>query len=436
MTAKKKPSKNMSAQDKQEILQQMMDKAASRRESNVELISKVKKDPKLAKRVRELLCKDLQRVATVPKQLGPSSSRDRYREIGHYSPVLVRYLIGAWPEFQRQAGLAESLGSKQVERNISKTLRAQQVMEYADSNVKPWDDAYSNLDMTSDEVVLQIGSDFHSSFCDPFALRVWFDVMKMEQPHGVRYNGDLVDFPSLSRHRQLPGAFAMSLQQECNFAKDSLLGRARKILPDADIKVVMGNHDIRMVTALADSGPMFLSMDSLKYAELLGLDEHEVGLVCRSTFLNPSAMMRKNDIAQNWETLPDAYGRPFYTTVHGFLTGKGSAQKHALRFGTNGTNGHMHNPESTTWGCLATGVVEWDQTGVMAYPPGVGAGYLPGPTESYGHVTTFNIVRLFPKARHVQTTQVKIGETMAYYGGYVWEITEEEQDAREDMLTI
>lgn len=436
MTKSKKTTTSMSQEQKQEQLQAMMAKAETRREANVKLISSVKKDPKLAKRVRALLCKDLQRIYSIPAQLGPSSSRDRYRELGHYSPVLVRYLIGTWAEFQRQAGIKESLGSAQVERNISKTLRAQQIAEYADSNVRPWDDAYSNLDMTSEEVVLQVGSDFHSRFCDPFALRVWFDVMEMEQPDGVRYNGDLVDFPSLSRHRQLPGAFAMNLQEECTFAKDELLGRARAILPNADIKVIMGNHDIRMVTAMADSAPMFISMDSLKYAELLGLDEHEVGLVCRSTFLNPNAMMKKNDIAQNWETLPDAYGRPFYTTVHGFLTGIGSAKKHALRFGTNGTNGHMHNPESVTWGCLATGVVEWDQTGVMAYPPAVGAGYLPGPSESYGHVTTFNIVRLFPRARHVQTTQVKIGETMAYYGGFMWEITEEELDARAAMLEV
>ena len=433
---KKKPKQPSKAEIKQAQLDEMMSKAMTAREGNVHLISKVKKDPKLAKRVRALLCEDLRRIYSIPAMLGPSASRDRYRELGYYSPVLVRYLMGTWAEFQRQAGIKESLGSAQVERNISKTLRAQQIMEYADSNVKPWDDAYSNLDMTSDEVVLMIGSDFHSKFCDPFALRVWFDVMEMVVPDGVRYNGDVVDFPSLSRHRQLPGAFAMTLQEECNFAKEQLFGRTRKLLPDADIKLIMGNHDIRMVTALADSAPMFISMDSLKYNELMGLDEHEVGLVARSTFLNPNAMMRKNDISQNWETLPDAYGRPFYTTVHGFLTGKGSAGKHLARFGTNGTNGHMHNPEIVTGGNLACGICEWSQTGTMAYPPAVGAGYLPGPTESYGHMTTFNVVRLFPKARHVQHEQVKIGETMAYFGGFMWEITEEELDARAEMMQV
>ncbi len=414
----------------------MMAKAITAREANVDLISRVKRDPALAKKVRERLCVDLRRVAEIPRHiLGPSASRDRYRDLGYYSPVLVRYLIGTWAEFQRQAGIADSLGSKQVERNISKTLRAQQIMEYADANVRPWDDAYSNLDMTSDMVTLQIGSDFHSKFCDPFALRVWFEVMELVQPDGVRYNGDVVDFPSLSRHRQLPGAFAMTLQQECDFAK-GLFRETRELLPDADVKLVMGNHDVRMVTALADSAPMFISMDSLKYHELMGLDEHEVGLIARATFLNPSARMRRNDISQNWETLPDAYGRPFYTIVHGFLTGKGSAAKHMARFGTNGTNGHMHNPEQVTMGTLATGVTEWSQTGVMAHPAAVGAGYLPGPAESYGHMTTFNVVRLFPRAGHVQHEQVKIGATMAYFGGWTWEITEEELDARAAMREI
>lgn len=434
---KPKDTTPMSAHEKKKAtIEQMMSKANSAREKNSNLIQRVRKDPALAKRVRERLCVDLRRVFEIPRNvLGPSASRRRYREHGHFSEELVTYLIGTWAEFKRQAKIEDSLGVRKVQNNIAKTLRAQQIMEYADENVKPWDGAYDTLDMTQDMVTLMIGSDWHSKFVDPFALRVWQEVMGEVMPDGIRYNGDLVDFPQLSRHRQLPGSFALTVQDEVNVAVD-IMRTDRECCPDADIKFLLGNHDIRLITALADAAPVFCSLESLEYNQLFKLDELRVGLVARSTFLNPDGKMKRSDIAQNWETLNDAYGRPLYTIVHGFLCGKNSAGKHMSRFMTNGTNGHLHNPEVTMGGSLATGVLEWSQTGCMAHPAAVGEGYIPGPIEALGWASSFNIVRLFPKTRHVQHEQVKIGDTTAYWGGWVWTITQEERDARARMMEV
>lgn len=392
----------------------------------------------MAESVRQELCADLRRVFELPRELfPPSASRERYRQHGHYSEQLIRYTIGTHAEFKRRAGLDETMADKRVYSNISKTLRAQDVMHYAEKHVKPWDGAYDRLDMSAEQVVLQIGSDWHSRYIDPFALRVWGEVRDMVKPDGIRYNGDMVDFPKLSKHRQLPGHFPLTLKQEADSFTGPVMAADREACPDADLKIIMGNHDARLVYALAEApNALYQLGEYAGFDKMFRLDELEVGLVAKSSFLNPTERMKRRDIAKNWEVLYDSNGQPFWTTVHGFLTGTGSANKHLLKFMTYGTNGHMHNPETASGGTLATGPVRWFQTGCMAFPHGVGDEYMPGPIEASGWATTFIVARLFPRHRHVAVEECHIGRSLAYFGGYTWEITPEEMDQRQAMLEV
>lgn len=431
---KKKTSKQPTAAElRQNQISAMMAEAKNNRDKNRHLIEKVRKDPSLADGVRKELCADLRRVYAVPRHiLGPSASRRRYRELGDYSEELVTYLIGTWAEFQRQADIMPSLGVRTIERKISMTLRAQQVSQYADKYVKPWDGAYDSLDMTQESVMLQIGSDFHSKYIDPFARRVWMEVAEMNQPDGVRFNGDGPDFPQLSTHRQLPGHFALTVQNEVDcwtqFMRDT-----REAAPDADLKWILGNHDVRLVNAIADAMPILASMRDVSFANLFKLDELETGLVAKCTFLNPAEKLRKQDIARNWETLPDAKGNPFWTTVHGFLCGTGAPEKHMRRFMTYGTNGHLHNPCSVSGGSYATGPLRWWQTGTMGWPEAIAETYVPGPVDALGWALTFLVVTLYPRYRHVHVEEVAITD-IATYQGYYWEATPTELAAREAMM--
>jgi hypothetical protein len=404
--------------------------AKAQRDKNFHLIQDVRDDAALASRMKELLCADLRRVFTIPRELlGPSASRRRYREHGNYSEELVTFIIGDWAEFKRQAKIEPSLGVRTVRRNISKTTRAQDVMRYADENVKPWDGAYNSLDLDQESVLLLVGSDFHIGLLDPFARRVWMDVAKRHQPDGVRYNGDLPDFPSLSTHRQLPGHFALNLQQEINGCID-FVRDTREAAPNADHKWILGNHDIRLVYALADSGDIFTSLDCLKFHELFKLDELELGLVARPSFLNPSARHKKRDIAQNWETIAD-----LFTIVHGFLATKDAPEKHLRRFMRYGTNGHLHDPQMRSGGSDATGTHQWWQTPCMAHPPAVASQYIPGPIDWSGWAAGFSLFRIFPRHRFVTGHTIVVGE-VAEYCGDTWFITPEEREARQSLLEI
>tara|TARA_R110002167_G_C12707228_1_gene655103 strand:- start:13942 stop:15252 length:1311 start_codon:yes stop_codon:yes gene_type:complete len=432
---KKQPT---AAEQKTETISEMMANARANREANSHLIATVRDDPALADEVRDLLCADLRRVAELPRELfPPSASRERYREHGYYSEQLIRYTIGTHAEFKRKAGLDESAAEKKIYSNISKTLRAQGVMQYAEKHVKPWDGAYDRLDMSQDMVTLQIGSDFHGRYGCPFAQRVWGEVRDMVQPDAFRYNGDMADFPKLSSHRQLPGHFPLTIRQDADAFTNGYTRPDREACPDADQKIILGNHDARLIYALAEAPNALYELgDYLDFHTMFHLDELECGLVAKSSFLNPTERARRKDIAKNWEVLYDANGQPFWTTVHGFLTGAGSAKKHLDRFMTYGTNGHMHNPETASGGTLATGSVRWFQTGCMAYPYGVGEGYYPGPIEHSGWYSTFIIARLFPKHRHVQVEEVTVGRSLAYFGDHYWEITTEEEDIRQAMLEV
>lgn len=437
MTRKKRPQPSKS-EVRQQQLADMMSKAAQHREKNKNLIQRIRKDPSLADDVRHKLKADLWSVWNIPREiLGQSASRRRYREHGRYSEELVTILFGTWEEFKRQAEIPfeDRLAVRKIKRNISKTLRAQEIANYADRYVKPWDGAYDSLDMQQECVTLAVGSDFHSKYLDPFARRVWLDVIRDEQPDGLRFNGDGPDFPALSRHRQLPGHFLLSVQDEVDVWK-SFMGESREACPDADLKWILGNHDIRLVTAMADAAPAYSSLRSIHFNEMFDLDPHRIGLVARSTFLNPTAQMRKNDIAQNWETLLDAEGRPFWTTVHGFLTGKNAPTAHMERFGTFGTNGHLHDERVVSGGSLATGALRWYQTGCMAWPRAVAANYIPGPIEATGWSIQFILVHLYPHTRHVHVEPAHIGEHIATFRDYVWEILPEEEAVREQMMEV
>lgn len=436
---KKKPRQGASQKQskKKRDITKLMEQAREQRHLNKALLHDVRKDPALADGVKERLIADLQRVAAIPRELlGPSSSRDRYRQMGHYSTSLVDFVFGLWAEFQRQAGLQPTLATKTVLRNVSKTTRAQDLANYADQCVRPWHGAYSKLKIGKKPVTMQVGSDFHSHFCNPFALRVWNDINRDYKPNAVRINGDLVDFPSLSTHRQFPGHFPMTVQDEIDWAVDKVLKPARKNNPKADIKFLIGNHDVRLATAMADKGPMFASLRSNSFAEQFQLDKHEVGLVCRSNFLHLTARQRAQDVAQNWETLYGPDGNPLWTTVHGWLCGKDSARKHVARFMTNGTNGHLHDRQRVSAGSYATGVVDWFQTSCMAHPEAIAAGYIHGPIEFNGWTCGFLFVTIYPDTGHVAGEFVEVGAEIATFRGRVWKIRQHERDQISQMLQI
>ncbi len=96
-----------------------------------------------------------------------------------------------------------------------------------------------------------VGSDFHIwPGAESVALRAFKKLCKEIQPAAVILNGDVLDFPQISRHPPIGWESTPSPLQEIEAAQDHLheiaqaVGKARKIW-------TLGNHDSRFETRLA-----------------------------------------------------------------------------------------------------------------------------------------------------------------------------------------
>jgi predicted phosphodiesterase len=392
-----------------------LEAAQKHRTENFALLAKARKSEKLATQLKQSMVADLVRVSKIPRPvLGPSSSRQRYRELGHYSAELIPFLFGNHSEYQRAAGLRDLRGTARVQNKAALLHTHQQVAAYAEREIKPWVGAFDRTARRSHLEVV-VGSDFHSQFVSRFALRVFLDYLRWAQPDVVVLNGDLVDFPSISRHRQLPGHFHWNLQDEIDFARKEILAPARLACPKATILFVIGNHEYRLVNYLADTAPALASLRSLRFDDLFGLKELEIGLVCRSNFLAPYASQRAQELAENWHVIGD-----HYVVTHGTSISRIASAEQLKRFQKSGTSGHTHRPQVFCDNALGTGPLSWMSTPMMA-SHAVGRDYVPSPSQWQAGFGRAVIHR-----GAVSQGLVIVHPTWAEASGRVWEATKAE----------
>jgi hypothetical protein len=116
------------------------------------------------------------------------------------------------------------------------------------------------LDIKNGEVF--IGSDAHIwPGPQTTAMRAFIKLIKERKPKAVIMNGDVMDFPRISRHPPIGWAKTPTVVEEIEAAIDQMhevataAGRARKVWP-------AGNHDLRFETKLHTFAP--------EYAEVRG----------------------------------------------------------------------------------------------------------------------------------------------------------------------
>lgn len=370
------------------------------------------------------LIADLKRVYEHPDNpyRGFAASRKRYRDLGHYPEILVVDAFGNHEEFLRAAGLADSRNTSRVRNKAALIHSAQKVADYADAELRRYNDLYRSNHPGRMEVI--VGSDFHSWFVDPFALRVFLDTIEMVQPNVVVLNGDVFDFPQISRHRKLPGHFSLNLQDEIDFGVREIMAKVRKAAPDAEILLVIGNHEYRLVTYLADTAPEFAALRTLRFGELLGLDALKIGLVCRQNFLAPYDRQKKRELQENWYVIEDSL-----VVTHGISCAKFAADEQLKRYQKSGTSGHTHRPQLITANSLGTGALSWTSTPMMA-GFAVGRDYV---SEPSAWQMGFGVFSIHVKSRTVVPQLVLVGEHFASFAGRQWICNDAERARREEQ---
>ena len=87
-------------------------------------------------------------------------------------------------------------------------------------------------------------SDIHIPYQDDRALNEALKILLYEKPDCIVINGDLLDFPGLSRYEQVPNFNKVTLKEQIELAVN-LLERLRKEHPKADVFFIEGNHEFR-----------------------------------------------------------------------------------------------------------------------------------------------------------------------------------------------
>ena len=101
-----------------------------------------------------------------------------------------------------------------------------------------------------------IASDIHIPFQDDAAVRSFIKYCKEKQPEVVVLNGDVLDMFMLSRFTKGEGRNPLEEMTMCQGFLDSL----RKVVPDADIYYVIGNHENRLEKYVLTKAPELASL--------------------------------------------------------------------------------------------------------------------------------------------------------------------------------
>jgi predicted phosphodiesterase len=359
----KKTKDNLKAQERKRY-QELMTQAKSLRKVNMSLRRKYREDDTFMEGVRETLIKDLLRVFNTPENpyAGWAASRKRYRELGHYPEVIVADCFGNHQEFQRAAGLHDTRGTAKVKNLTARISTEKKIEKYANDSIVPYYGLYDTHFQAMNNVVrgLVVG-DIHGRYRDPFAWVVFLDLVRMVKPNFIVLNGDVVDFPKVSRYTKMPGACNIGLQEEIDFVRKEIFGSIRKIY-DGPLVWHLGNHEQRLARYLADTAPDLADLRCLRYDELFGVKDYQVQLVFGGKWLAPYQSGRSKNIRRTHKVYYDCF-----CVSHGTAMGPKAGEAEIKYFGMAGCSGHTHRPGIFMQGTEANPGLTWTNPGMLAH---------------------------------------------------------------------
>ena len=179
--------------------------------------------------------------------------------------------------------------------------------------------------------------DQHVPHHDRVLHRLFCQFLSDEQPDLIVINGDLLDFADISRHRQMPKSGPAGEYQYTNTVNECLqegfnvLYDYRQAAPNAEIRMLFGNHTQRLYYALVDNLKGLYDITAanedvpaLSLRKLLHLDKLHVDLV-----------------EHDWERAKTRVNKRL-TVLHGHSTSKNPGQKMLNDLTGSTLQGHSH----------------------------------------------------------------------------------------------
>lgn len=276
-------------------------------------------------------------------------SRNYYRVHGKYAESAWNVHFGTFNEFKRQAGVVLTRQQHGHERNIAKHVS---VDHYRALNVEraSYAQKYERPSSTRFKTLL-VASDLHDEEIDPFFLRVFLDTAKRVQPDNVVLAGDILDLPEFGKYTVDPREW--DVVGRITFAHDKILGPLREAAPEAQIDMIEGNHEARLLRHMGDATPalraVLADLHGFTVGRLLGLDKFEINYIAQGDLAAWSKRDQDKEVAKNYKIYYDCF------LAHHF--------PYARNNGLPGVNGHHH--QHITWAQFSPvyGPYEWHQLG-------------------------------------------------------------------------
>lgn len=295
---------------------------------------------------KEQILLDLQRVAEINEN--GSLTRSAYREHGKFSSFEVEEAFGNFTEAKRQAGVMLTRMQSQLQGQVAKHVSYDEIRklnidrsDYGDKFLKPTGRRFQTL---------LVASDLHDKDLDPFVRRVMVDTAARAQPDIIVLGGDVFDLPEFGKYSVDPREWDVVGRMR---AVHDLLEELREVCPDAQIDLIEGNHEYRLLRHMAEATPALRAVLSdihgMTVGSLLGLDKYEVRYIARGDLAAWTKGDINKELRKNYEVYFDTF------LVDHFPDG--------IRRGLSGVNGHHHKFEARSFYSELRGPCHWVQLG-------------------------------------------------------------------------
>jgi hypothetical protein len=275
-------------------------------------------------------------------------SRNFFRVHARIAESVWSRHFGTWQEAKRQAGVLLTRHQHRMELDVAKHAS---VDSFRQMNIDKsgWEDKYLRPNKARFQTML-IGSDIHDKDCDLLWRRTFLDTAKRVQPEKIILNGDVYDAPEFGKYPVDPREWDVvgRIKWVHQFLAD-----LRKVAPNAEITLVAGNHEDRLLRHLAEASPamraVLSDLHGFTVSKLLGLEAYEVNFISRNDLATFTVADAKKEVAKNYTISYDA------VLCHHFPFGRD--------MGYPGGNGHDHKHIVWPGYSPAFGPFEWHQLG-------------------------------------------------------------------------
>ena len=331
-------------------------------------------------------------------------TRNHFRNVSDISESTWNRYFGTFQEFKRQAEIVLSRHAHRLERDIAKHAS---VYKLRQTNVekREWSGKFDRPASGRFQTAV-VCSDLHDLHCDPFYRRALLDTCGRVQPEKVVLNGDIFDLPEFSKHWQDPREFRLidRIRWVHRF-----IGELRQTCPRAEIVLVEGNHEFRLLRHLSEQTPALMvvlsDLHGLNVGSLLGLDKFEVNLVARADLAAWTERDIKSELRKNYVVLWDSLLFGHFPEMRAM--------------GYPGASGHHHKHVVWTAYSPTFGPHEWHQTGCGHRRE---ASYCNGEKWANG----FLLAHCDTHTKRSQFEYIDLSHPHAFIGGQLYERTADE----------